>query len=139
MGFVSSEQLLGFFCVRDERLRFAFSTDEIKALVALSVQATITLENSRLFDRVRERDRLAAIGEMAAGLAHEIRNPLGAIKGAAQLLEESADDADEDPYLRVITEEVNRLNGVVSQFLTYARPCNLGMRASTSTRCWRRR
>ncbi len=126
MGFVSSEQLLGFFCVRDERLRFAFSTDEIKALVALSVQATITLENSRLFDRVRERDRLAAIGEMAAGLAHEIRNPLGAIKGAAQLLEESADDADEDPYLRVITEEVNRLNGVVSQFLTYARPLQPG-------------
>jgi two-component system sensor histidine kinase HydH len=122
MGFVSKERLLGFFCVRDERLRFAFATDEIKALVALSVQATITLENSRLFDRVRERDRLAALGEMAAGLAHEIRNPLGAIKGAAQLLEESADAHNDDPYLRIITEEVNRLNGVVSQFLTYARP-----------------
>ncbi len=126
MGFVSNERLLGFFCVRDERLRFAFATDEIKALVALSVQATITLENSRLFDRVRERDRLAAIGEMAAGLAHEIRNPLGAIKGAAQLLEESAGETEQDPYLKVITEEVNRLNGVVSQFLTYARPLKPG-------------
>ncbi len=77
MGFVSNEQLLGFFCVRDERLRFAFATDEIKALVALSVQATITLENSRLFDRVRERDRLAALGEMAAGLAMRSAIPWG--------------------------------------------------------------
>jgi nitrogen-specific signal transduction histidine kinase len=122
MGFVSNDQLLGFLCIRDERLPFAFATDEIKALMALAVQATITLENSRLFDRVRERDRLAALGEMAAGLAHEIRNPLGAIKGAAQLLEEGGSAPVDRAYLSVITEEVNRLNGVVSQFLTYARP-----------------
>ena len=120
IGFLSEDQLLGYLYVRDERLREAYATDEIKALVTLAAQATITIENSRLFDRIRERDRLAALGEMAAGLAHEIRNPLGAIKGAAQLLEEVA--THEDKYLQVITEEVNRLNGVVSQFLTYARP-----------------
>ena len=100
--------------------RHASTSDEIKALVALAAQATITIENSRLFDRIRERDRLAALGEMAAGLAHEIRNPLGAIKGAAQLLNEA--DHDRSTYLDVIIDEVNRLNGVVGQFLTYARP-----------------
>ena len=120
VGFISGDQLLGFLSVRDERLREAYATDEIKALVALAAQATITIENSRLFDHIRERDRLAALGEMAAGLAHEIRNPLGAIKGAAQLLDEDATGG--SAYLGVITEEVNRLNGVVSQFLTYARP-----------------
>ncbi|MEC9072943.1 MAG: ATP-binding protein, partial [Myxococcota bacterium] len=120
IGFISEGQLLGMMNVRDERLREAYATDEVKALVAIAAQATITIENSRLFDRIRERDRLAALGEMAAGLAHEIRNPLGAIKGAAQLLDE--DTADGEAYLQVITEEVNRLNGVVSQFLTYARP-----------------
>ncbi len=120
VGFISGDQLLGFLSVRDERLREAYATDEIKALVALAAQATITIENSRLFDRIRERDRLAALGEMAAGLAHEIRNPLGAIKGAAQLLDEDASGG--SAYLGVIVEEVNRLNGVVSQFLTYARP-----------------
>jgi two-component system sensor histidine kinase HydH len=120
IGFVSGDQLLGMLNVQDERLREAYGSDEIKALVALAAQATITIENSRLFDRIRERDRLAALGEMAAGLAHEIRNPLGAIKGAAQLLDEV--DQERNPYLEIITEEVNRLNSVVGQFLTYARP-----------------
>jgi len=133
IGCVSGDQLLGFLSVKDARLAGAFSTEEIKALVGLAAQATITIENSRLFARMRERDRLAALGEMAAGLAHEIRNPLGAIKGAAQLLEpvpseglsapavEPSDDVT-NVYLGIITEEVNRLNSVVSQFLSYARP-----------------
>jgi len=121
VAFESDGQLLGFLSVKDERLREAYSADQIKSLAALAAQATITIENSRLFDRIRERDRLAAVGEMAAGLAHEIRNPLGSIKGAAQLLTE-VDDDQRATFLDIITDEVNRLDGVVSQFLTYARP-----------------
>ena len=125
IGLLSGDQLIGVLSVNDERLREAYATDEIKALVALAGQSAIVVENSRLFDRLRERDRLAALGEMAAGLAHEIRNPLGAIKGAAQLLleEQSTGRA---VYMGVIVEEVERLNGVVSQFLTYARPMKGG-------------
>lgn len=74
-----------------------------------------------IYARLRERDRLATVGEMAAGLAHEIRNPLGAIKGAAQLLDPKPGDPQE-PFLKIIIEEVNRLNGVVTQFLNYAKP-----------------
>ncbi|MGE3260502.1 MAG: nitrogen regulation protein NR(II) [Bacteriovoracia bacterium] len=74
-----------------------------------------------IYARLRERDRLATIGEMAAGLAHEIRNPLGAIKGAAQVLEPKPGDPQE-PFLKIIVEEVNRLNEVVTQFLNYAKP-----------------
>jgi signal transduction histidine kinase len=65
-----------------------------------------------------ERERLATLGEMAAGLAHEIRNPLGAIQGAAQLLPETSELG---PWTRIIREEVARLNHVVSQFLVYSR------------------
>jgi signal transduction histidine kinase len=65
-----------------------------------------------------ERERLATLGEMAAGLAHEIRNPLGAIQGAAQLLPENSELG---PWTRIIREEVARLNHVVSQFLVYSR------------------
>src|SRR5690606_16791579 len=64
----------------------------------------------------------AALGEMAAGLAHEIRNPLGAIKGAAQFLDPGKLDEEDAEILQVIVEEVDRLNGVVTQFLDYARP-----------------
>jgi signal transduction histidine kinase len=117
----SGPELLGFLVVKNERLREAWSVDETRAIVALAAQATIIVENSRLFDRIRERDRLAAIGQMAAGLAHEIRNPLGAIKGSAQLLAE-VDAEQRATFLQIIQEEVERLDSVVSQFLTYARP-----------------
>jgi signal transduction histidine kinase len=74
-----------------------------------------------VFDREREIERLATLGEMAAGLAHEIRNPLGAIKGAAQYLDPTL-NRPESRFLSVIVEEADRLNAVVTQFLDYAKP-----------------
>ena len=117
-------QIVGLLCVRDERLRDAFASDEIERLRGLAAQLAIAVKNSKLYDRMKERDRLAALGEMAAGLAHEIRNPLGAIKGAAQLLlpSEGGAAAEAGEFLGIIVEESNRLNRVVSQFLDYARP-----------------
>lgn len=86
-------------------------------------QSARILKNMDIYVRLREKDRLAALGEMSAGLAHEIRNPLGAIKGAAQLLEKSRSFSSvEEPFVKVIVEEVNRLNKVVTQFLDYSRP-----------------
>lgn len=78
-----------------------------------------------VYARLRERDRLATVGEMAAGLAHEIRNPLSAIKGAAQLIEPQKNLPQGDPaepFLKIIVEETNRLNLVVTEFLNYAKP-----------------
>ncbi|MBC7396357.1 MAG: hypothetical protein H7333_02845 [Bdellovibrionales bacterium] len=63
----------------------------------------------------KEKDRLVLLGEMAAGLAHEIRNPLGAIRGAAELIPDPS-----SPWARMIREEVDRLNRLVSQFLDFA-------------------
>ncbi len=80
-----------------------------------------TMRHFQEIARQREKDRLAALGEMAAGLAHEIRNPLGAIKGAAQYLDPSPQDP-ESRFLQIIVEEVDRLNRVVSQFLDYSKP-----------------
>jgi len=121
------EDLLGLLCVKDERVNDAFSPEEVKSLSGLATQAAITVENSQLYQQMKERDRLASLGEMSAGLAHEIRNPLGAIKAAAQFIEEEIADAVESQqedreYLGIIVEEVNRLNRVVSDFLSYARP-----------------
>jgi signal transduction histidine kinase len=123
LPFVSGDKVLGFLALRDDRVMEPYSTEEIALLIQISEAAVIVLENSQLALRLRERDRLAAIGEMAAGLAHEIRNPLGAIKGAAEYLEPSRGGARDDAeLLQVIVEEANRLNSVVSQFLDYARP-----------------
>jgi len=117
-------ELIGALFVNDERLLEPFSSEEIELFESLASQAAITLQNSAVYEQRKERERLAALGEMAAGLAHEIRNPLGAIKGAVQVVEPGLAAADEmtKEFLGVIVEEVDRLNRVVTQFLSYSRP-----------------
>ena len=120
LGFSGEDQLLGALVLRDERLREAYSSDEIELFRGVATTIGVTLQNSQVYERMKERDRLAALGQMAAGLAHEIRNPLGSIKGAAQLLQPAASPAPDNntrEFLDIIVEEVNRLNKIVSQFL----------------------
>ncbi len=115
--------IYGFLCVRDERLRDAFTPEELQLLLGLASQMVTAIENSRLYERMKERDRLAAMGEMAAGLAHEIRNPLGAIKASAQYLTDAPEgEAGNQEFLDIIVEEADRLNRVVTSFLDYANP-----------------
>jgi two-component system sensor histidine kinase PilS (NtrC family) len=74
-------------------------------------------------ERLQRMDRLAALGEMAAGLAHEIRNPLASLSGAAQFLEESALlQPEERRLLQIISKESDRLNDITKSFLLYAKP-----------------
>lgn len=103
-----------------------FSSAELGLLRDIAERAAVLIDNSRAFERVKERERLAALGEMSAGLAHEIRNPLGAIKGAVQVLARGKATREvETEFLGIIREEVDRLDGVVTQFLDYARPENM--------------
>jgi two-component system sensor histidine kinase PilS (NtrC family) len=74
-------------------------------------------------ERVRIADRLAGVGELAAGLAHEIRNPLASIAGSSQLLRESAASSGESAtLLDIIGRESRRLNGLITDFLAYTGP-----------------
>lgn len=126
LGLLSEDRVLGLLSVNDARMREPFAPEDVRALEQIASQAAIGLENSRLVRGLRERDRLAALGEMAAGLAHEIRNPLGAIKGAAQLLSDPPADEGEaaasNEFLGIILEEVDRLDRVVGSVLDLARP-----------------
>lgn len=74
-------------------------------------------------ESVRRKDRLAAVGRVAAGLAHEIRNPLGAMRGAIQVLESSTTPGSTQAELMdIILKESDRLNSIITNFLNYARP-----------------
>jgi two-component system sensor histidine kinase HydH len=79
------------------------------------------------FDEKLEREKAVMLAEMAPVLAHEIRNPLGSIKGAAQYLKEEATTDEQKELLNVIIEGTDRLNSVVSKFLDYARPYQLNL------------
>jgi two-component system sensor histidine kinase HydH len=105
----------------------AFASDEIAALIEVADRCAVVIDNSKLYQQMKERDRLAALGEMAAGLAHEIRNPLAAIKGATQYLDPRRLPGEDREFLEIIVEEVDRLNGVVTAFLDYARPLKSAM------------
>lgn len=72
---------------------------------------------------VRRQERLAALGKMAAGLAHEIRNPLASMRGSVQVLaSELSLSPDQSQLMEIVLRESDRLNRIVSDFLTYARP-----------------
>jgi signal transduction histidine kinase len=76
--------------------------------------------------QLRRADRLSALGQLSAGLAHEIRNPLGAVKGAVEILQDDYPTGHpKAEFYAIILKEVDRLNEVVTNFLSFARPVSL--------------
>lgn len=76
---------------------------------------------ARLKEQLNQSERLAALGRMVAGVAHEIRNPLGIVRSTAELLKNRT-QPDDQPLAQVIVDESTRLGGVVTEFLDFARP-----------------
>jgi signal transduction histidine kinase len=100
----------------------ALTADLAAAAQAIGNQALARFERADAVEDAERRRALAAVGEMAAGLAHEVRNPVAAIRGAAQALGPDATPEQAATMLRVIEEESERLGRFVGEFLDYARP-----------------
>lgn len=116
------DRLVGWIGLGGGRPERYVSAEVAATLVAIGFQAVATLDRLEAQELARRRQALAAVGEMAAGLAHEVRNPVGAIRGAAQVLSSARDPAQAQEMLAVIEEETDRLGRVVGEFLDYARP-----------------
>ena len=110
-----------------------FTEQELNLLSILINQATFAIEHASLYEQQTERlkkmyrtDRLATLGELAAGAAHEIRNPLTAIRSTIQYLSKdfSADPVKSEMVTELISE-VERINKIVQGLLSFARPSDL--------------
>ena len=81
------------------------------------------MERLRLKERLSKAERLSALGEMAAGISHEIRNPLGIIRSSAELLKKKVTKFDPSNTIPdIIVEEASRLNNIITGFINFARP-----------------
>ncbi len=109
------------------RLRLGFSISPLFSEFGKTTGMVITFQDltqvRALEETSRRQDRLAAIGRMAASIAHEIRNPLAAMRGSIQMLRsEMEGDSSQTELMEIILRESDRLNRIITDFLSYARP-----------------
>lgn len=119
---------------KQERTRFMLVSTRVlrnRNHAVLGVMVTykdITMQEM-LEEQIRQSEKLAVIGELAAGTAHEIRNPLTSVKGFIQLLDRKyANDDPEKQYFRIILSELNRVNDIIREFLLLSKPTDPNLR-----------
>jgi len=125
------DQLIGFLVLGEKRDGRMFTTEDLDVFSTLSNQAALAIENARFFDELKaneafmiQSEKMASLGQLASGMAHEIHNPLAIISGEAQLHLERAKGKDEetDKLLRSIIEECFRAADITRRILRFAKP-----------------
>jgi signal transduction histidine kinase/CheY-like chemotaxis protein len=128
----SGGQEMGVLCLGRKASRAGFSVDDIYFVATFATQAATAIEKAILLGKGEERERqmqqeliisgrLASIGELAAGVAHELNNPLTAVVGFSQILLDRDVPQDIREDLKMINEQAERVAKIVSNLLTFAR------------------
>ncbi len=103
--------------------RAKYYDEDIAAELSIYLLKDVT-ELRELENEFKQKDKLATIGQLAAGIAHEIRNPLAGISGSIQLLSQDEEkiDPDQKKLMKIVLKEIDRLNNLITEFLDYAKP-----------------
>jgi signal transduction histidine kinase len=131
----SLDDLWGFYLLGEKRTHHLLNNEEIHVIVSLATQAAHLVGNARLLEgmqktnrslgelnnRLLQAEQMANLGEGAAVLAHELKNPLGIIRGSAEILLKGRDPAQQTEVLHFILEETDRLTALVDEFMRFAR------------------
>jgi signal transduction histidine kinase len=119
-----------------------YSNEDIQLLSTLSNQAAVAVENAIMYsdlmkqfqelketkDQLVQSEKLAALGTMAAGIAHEIKNPLTSLQLFSQMMAERFDDHEfREKFTQIVPPEIERLNKIVNELVSFAKPSKLIM------------
>jgi two-component system sensor histidine kinase PilS (NtrC family) len=115
------------FLVDDDTRSIGFAITPLNTLEGKAAGYTLIFQDltdmKKLESELRLKDRMAAVGELSAGIAHEIRNPLAAIAGSAQVLRNSSSlSQQEQRLMSIVLKETERLNKSIADFLRFVRP-----------------
>ena len=135
---ISEEGVLGAITVRLSAIEATYELAETqRVLRTIAAQTAAAIDRAFLVRRVEQKRRLEAIGEVAAGVAHELRNPLFGISSAAQLLRiRGKDDPAVERNVNRMLREVDRLNTMLSALLVYGRPQPLRLAVGNPDAVW---
>ncbi|MFQ5668188.1 MAG: ATP-binding protein, partial [Candidatus Binatia bacterium] len=130
-------KLMGFISLGRRRNLDAFFAEDLELLGTLAAEASVALENARLYeelkksqDIIRRADRLSALGTLAAGIAHEVRNPLVSIQTFFQLAPDRLHDEEFfTTFLGMTAKEVKRISDLITELLSFARAPTPSLRA----------
>ncbi len=122
-------QVRGIVCIGCKENNVPFDDSELKYLKIFLDQAGFAFENALLYQEQKERtkrmyraDRLATLGELSAGAAHEIRNPLTSIRSSIQFLKRKLNDPGDIEMANDLISEVDRINEIIEGMLSFAKP-----------------
>jgi two-component system sensor histidine kinase PilS (NtrC family) len=114
------------------RVRLGYSVSPLFAEGGETTGLVITFQDltdiRSMEETSRRQERLSAVGRVAAGIAHEIRNPLAAMRGSIQVMRSEAADPSQAELMDIVLRESDRLNRIITDFLTYARPRPVSLR-----------
>ena len=127
---IVKDRLIGVIALGKKESGDMYTGKDLDLLMTLANQGSVAIENARMYDNLkkskinmRRADRLASLGTLTAGLAHEIRNPLVSIKTFLQLLPERFDDEEFRTYfLNLTVDEVERICRLLNELLDFAKP-----------------
>jgi signal transduction histidine kinase len=126
---ILDDRLVGLIGLGNKLNRDMFFVSDLRLLETLATEVALAVKYHRMDDEVTRKNRLIELGTIAAGVAHEIRNPLASIKTFAQLMPERMDDPEfKNEFSKLVLKDVDRITKVIESMLAFARPAQVNIK-----------
>ena len=128
------DQLTGVICLGEKANRDMFFVSDLRLLETLATEVALAVRYRRMEDQIFRKNKLIELGTIAAGVAHEIRNPLASIRTFAQLMPDKMDDPEfTGEFSKLVLKDVDRITKVVESMLAFARPGQITIAEHSAT------